>query len=449
MSDNNRNLNQNQLDAAGAANDWATTRVPMDKRRSTLNISVVMVTFAISMSGLFGGAALTGGLSASQALWAIFVGNCILVLYAGLAGAIGAREGLGTYVLLRHSFGKSGSTLVSIIFAITLVGWYAWQCGFFGLTINAMFPDAGFITHPVVAGIWGGVLMMLTAYFGMKGLSAVSWFAGPLILFAAIFGIFASISRVGGWAAVSVLPTDGPIDFATGVTMVVGGFAVGAVIQSDISRYAKGPFVSVGATAMGFMFAHGAVLFGGFIMALAVGTGDMAVAMLTILGVWSLIVLIAAQWTTNDNNLYSSSLAFSNFIKVPKKKIVLVLGTIATIIGAMGIGAYFASWLVMLGVSIPPVAGIMIADYYVINKASYKTPDGYRYGGASITAYSAWIIATVLGFIITAGIQSLTALIIGFVAYVILENLFRKMGWTRHLGKSHVLQPDGSTVVEA
>ena len=447
MSENNKNLNQH--DAAGAANDWATTRVPMDKRRSTLNMSVVMVTFAISMSGLFGGAALTAGLTATQAIWAIFIGNCILVLYAGMAGAIGAREGLGTYMLLRHSFGRSGSTLVSVIFAITLVGWYAWQCGFFGLTINAMFPDAGFITHPVVAGIWGGVLMMLTAYFGMKGLSAVSWVAGPLILGAAIIGIFVSISRVGGWQAVTALPSEGPIDFATGVTMVVGGFAVGAVIQSDLSRYAKGPGVSVGATAMGFMFAHGAVLFGGFIMALAVGTGDMAVAMLAILGAWSLLVLIVAQWTTNDNNLYSSSLGLSNVVKFPKKNIVLVLGTVATIIGAMGIGEHFASWLILLGVSIPPVAGIMVADYYVINKASYKTPDGFRYGGVSIPAYVSWIIASVLGFIITAGIQSINSLIIGFVVYLVLETLFRKNGWNRHLGKNHILQPDGNTVVEA
>jgi len=440
---------ETKQDRYGAANDFATTRVPMNKRRSSLNMSIVMITFAISMSGLFGGAALSQGLTVGQALLAIFVGNCILVFYAGFAGAIGAREGLGTYMLMRHSFGRSGSTLISVIFAITLVGWYAWQCGFFGLTIHAMFPQAGLVTHPVVAGIWGGVLMMLTAYFGMKGLSVVSWVAGPLILLAAVIGIVVSISRIGGWEIALSLPSVGPIDFATGVTMVVGGFAVGAVIQPDISRYSKGPLVSVSATAAGFMFAHGAVLFGGFIMAIAIGTTDMAVAMLAILGGWSLIVLIVAQWTTNDNNLYSSSLGLSNVIKLPKKKIVLIVGTIATIIGAMGLGPLFAGWLVMLGVSIPPVAGIMIADYYILKKMDYKTEVGYRYGGIGLPAYISWVVATVLGFAINIGIQSLNALIIGFVSYLVLSIVFQKAGWKAYVGKGHILQEDGNTVVEA
>lgn len=67
----------------------------------------------------------------------------------------------------------------------------------------------------------------------------------------------------------------------------------------------------------------------------------MAVALLNILGSWSLLLLILAQWTTNDNNLYYSSLAA--VVAVPKwkkKYVVITFGIIATVAGALGIVNY-------------------------------------------------------------------------------------------------------------
>ena len=81
-------------------------------------------------------------------------------------GAAGAREGVGTAMLSRHAFGRKGSMIVGGVLAFTHVGWYSVQVGFFGQTIYAMFPNGGFITSVPVAALWGGILMMLTAYYG-------------------------------------------------------------------------------------------------------------------------------------------------------------------------------------------------------------------------------------------------------------------------------------------
>jgi cytosine permease len=176
------------------------------------------------------------------------------------------------------------------------------------------------------------------------------------------------------------------------------------------------------------MIAHTFVILAGYLTALTTGQGDLPAAMIKLgLGLPALIVLICAQWTTNDNNLYSSSLAFSNVIKVKKSKIVLVCGVLATIAGVAGVADYFTNWLVLLGVSIPPVAGIIIADYFIIKKGSYSFDKDTEYGDISKPAFITWIISTIIGFAVKWGIQCINSLVAGFVIYLLLMYIFKAM----------------------
>ncbi|MEA4853087.1 MAG: cytosine permease [Christensenella sp.] len=430
-----------------AANDYSTAPVPLNKRKSTVNVSFVLIAFCISMVGLYTGATLTGGLSVTDAIITAIVGNVILVVYAGLTGMIGAKTGLGTYVLLRRSFGRAGSAIVSVIFTFTLVGWYAYQCGFFGDTIYAMFPNAGFITMPVVAGIWGGALMMLTAYFGFKGLGILSMVAAPLILLISLIGIIIAVGNAGGWEAVSKVTTEGDLTVSAGIVMVVGAFAVGGVIQSDITRYSKGPGKSMVATMIGYLFAHSFVIIAGYMLCTLSGFPDMAMALLAVIGIPSLMVLILAQWTTNDNNLYSSSLALNSiFSKVKKKHIVLIMGIAGTIIGAFGIGYMLAGWLTFLGTAIPPVGGILIADFYIVRKRNYPFGKQARYGLLSIPAIVSWIVAAICGFAITWGIACINSLVIGLVLYIVLEAIFEKAKIKKYIGPMYKETETGDPV---
>ena len=241
-------------------------------------------------------------------------------------------------------------------------------------------------------------------------------------------GIIKAVNLTGGWDALFALRPEGPINYGAAAVLIVGAFAVGGAIQADITRYSKNAGQSLIATAIGYMIAHTFVIIAGYLTCLTTGTGDLPAAMIQLgLGIPALIVLIAAQWTTNDNNLYSSSLAFSNVVKVKKSKIVLVCGIIATIAGVFGLADYFVNWLTILGVGVPPVAGIIIADYFVINKSKYSFDKDTEYGDISRPAFIAWIIASIIGFSVKWGIQCISSLVAGFVLYLVLVYIFKAM----------------------
>jgi len=70
--------------------------------------------------------------------------------------------------------------IVAAALVLTMLGWFSVQVGFFGLTVHIMFPNGGFVTSIRFAAFWGGILMMLTAYYGYKGLSILSKIAYQL-----------------------------------------------------------------------------------------------------------------------------------------------------------------------------------------------------------------------------------------------------------------------------
>ena len=162
-----------------AENDNATCRVPDSERKGFLSVAFVAAGYCICMSGLYTGTAIAFGMSLKDAVIAVLVGNAVLSIYGGAVGAAGAKEGVASAMLARHSFGREGSKVIGILLAVVMLGWYAVQVGFFGSTMSALFPGGGILTSQYVAAAWGGILMMLTAYFGYKGLNLLSYVAVP------------------------------------------------------------------------------------------------------------------------------------------------------------------------------------------------------------------------------------------------------------------------------
>ncbi|MCI9355004.1 MAG: cytosine permease [Firmicutes bacterium] len=425
----------------GKMNDYATTRVPENAKMSTYSVTMVIIGLIIALSALYTGAAFAQGLSLKEMLIADFCGNLILCFYAGFMGVIGAREGMSVTMIARHSFGKAGSGLISVIVAVSLGGWYAYQCGFFGNTIFAMFPKAGIITEPVIAGIWGGIMMMLTAYVGSKGLEKLSSFAAPLIFVMSLIGMYIAIRNVGSWQDIAQLSEtlkqngSGTMTISTAIVSVVGAFATGGIIQPDVTRFSKTAKQSLVAAVAGFIVVQFIVILAGYVICVSCANSDIAAAMLQILGIWSLLILIFAQWTTNDNNLYSSSLAVcALFPNLKKKKVVIIIGFIAIAVGATGIVNHFVTFLNILGILVPPVGGIIIADYFVCKKMSYQFGQGTKYGFLSITAVITWIISCIIGYFVSFGVACINSMVIAFVTYLVLEMLFKNSPNKKYIG---------------
>lgn len=414
-----------------AQHDNATERVPENQKKGFFDVAIVAAGFCIAMSGLFTGASIAVGLNLKQAIIASFIGNTILSIYGGAVGAAGAKEGVATPMLARPGFGRQGSKVVSLVLALSMLGWFSVQVGFFGDTINAMFPNGGFLTTKYVAAFWGGILMLLTAYYGYKGISLLSKIAVPLIVITATIGMIVAVKQVGGWNVVASMKPEQSMGLGAGIVMVVGSFAGGASAQADITRYAKSTKVAWLGTIFGYMVANVFIIMAGFVTTVATGIGDLPSAMLQLgLGIPALLVLIGAQWTTNDNNLYTSSLGLANIINVDRSKIVLVSGVIATLVGVAGLSNYFADWLVLLGIGVPPMAGIILADYFFISNQKYEYGKGSEYCQWNINAFISWGVACLVGYFVNWGIASLNSLIVGMVVYIILMkvNKDKKIG---------------------
>src|SRR5690625_7956567 len=93
-----------------------------------------------------------------------------------------------------------------------------------------MFPYQWF-AEPKVAMVWGGILMMLTAFIGYKGLAALSMIAVPLVTILSVWGLIQAVNYLGDWNALfASSPSGDPITLFAGITIFVGNAAAGAVV---------------------------------------------------------------------------------------------------------------------------------------------------------------------------------------------------------------------------
>ncbi|ADK82748.1 purine-cytosine permease family protein [Sediminispirochaeta smaragdinae] len=413
--------------------DYPTEPVPKEKRRSLLNLSFVTAGLAVAMSTLYTGASLANLLTFRDAVWAIILGSLFLLFMAGIMGGIGADTGVPFSVLSRHAFGRSGSKIVGLVWAVSLTGWYAYQTGFFGQTMHIMFPNVYLCSIPV-ATVWGGLLMMTTAIVGYKGLSFLSTIASPLILIICLWGSTKAFREIGFEAIVNSAPSE-PASLGTGITIVIGGWIVGSIMQPDVSRYVKTKLHNWIASALA-MFVFALANFAGMVMVKAAGSDTIMAAMVGLgMGLASLLMVILAQWTSNDNNLYSASLGISNIREIPKYKISLILGIIATAIAFLDITDFFVPFLVFLGVFIPPIGGVIVVDYYFLGKRK-------KYQFSSDTRYRKWNLAAVLTVVIsgiiakqlTFGVAAINSFVIGGILYFLAMRLASKMNIDTYRG---------------
>ncbi|EFL91135.1 putative permease, partial [Candidatus Regiella insecticola LSR1] len=131
-------------------------------------------------------------------------------------------------------------------------------------------------------------------------------------------------------------------------------------------------------------------------------------------------------------NLYSSSLALANSIECVAGKrlnhvgLIFGLGIAGTILSIAGILDNFLNFLILMGVVFPPVAGVILVDYYIL-RTSRKLLDTTRDKEILPTkkltpsigwpAIISWVAGSVVGLVIEWGIPSLNALLVASVIY--------------------------------
>ncbi|MCD8115525.1 MAG: cytosine permease [Oscillospiraceae bacterium] len=359
--------------------DYETTPVPEEKRYRWFSQGMIWAGSAFCLAAFSVGGMLAASMSFGSLLTAILLGCVIVTVIASLFGVIGAHTHLASAFTARFALGIGGSKVFGLIVALSLFGWFGYQCSYFASSTIATLQLFGFSGGSTV--MWtviGGVAMMITAVVGIKGIKWLSNIGVPLLFLLVVIAAVITLVRVDfSVLAEASAASAGGMTIPAAITIIVGSFIAGACSVPDITRFSKKKSDAVAGSIVGYLISFAAILLLGAMFYYAYSTSDLCTIFIQYcgLGVFAAFVLIISTWTTNDNNLYSSVLGITNAlgdkVKVPRWLLTIIVGLVSTALGALGIVDYFLGFLNLLGVFIPPVAAVIIADFYLYNKEEY------------------------------------------------------------------------------
>ena len=352
--------------------------VQTSQRQSWLSIAAVWAGGMICVPCLMIGGVLSGGgLSLAEIVISILIGYGLICVYMIFIGMQACDTGLPVAVMASGALGEKGARyVISTLIAIACIGWFGIQsatCGQAFATMIApllgMEATTGFVA--VCSIIWG-VIMLATACAGFKGLKWLNYIAVPLLVIVCLYGLIAGIVKNDGGAAIAAYAPETSSGLVFGISMVVASFALGGVISADYCRFAKSRADVVKSSIVGVMPAGLFMLLSGALMSIVTGQYDIS-AILVSLGVpvLGLIALVLATWTTNVTNAYSGGLALSNLLGFDESKFKIttgISGAIGTLLAAFGLLNAFQGFLSLMSALIPPLAGVVIAAYWIVGK---------------------------------------------------------------------------------
>jgi len=391
------------------------------------------------------------GMSAGQAALTVLLGNVVVLIPLLLIGHAGARHGVPYAVLARASFGTIGARLPALMRALVACGWYGiqtWIGGMALLTLLGVFLATDLRGAPLpLLGIGLGQLLAFAAFWSIqlffvrKGLITIrrleTWTAPLKILVCAAL-VWWAIDRAGGvgpiFAAPSAFVPGGAregqfwIVFWPALTAMIGYWATLALNIPDFTRFARSQKDQMIGQTLGLPPMMGLIALASVITTSATiviygrAIWDPVELAGTLAGPFVLLGLIVITIDTVScniaANLVSSAYDFSSLW--PAKISYRTGGMITAAIGILIMpwkliattDGYIFTWLAGYSALLGPIAGILIADYWLIRRTRLDVDALYRAGGAysyrrgwnpaALAAFAAGVLPNLPGFLKTA-----------------------------------------------
>lgn len=413
-------MDKNAKKSSSVDLDYSLEAVPQDssERKGFWGLFVVMLGFTFFSASMSVGANMANGLNFSDFVKAIMIGGIILSVYTGLLAYVGSATGLSMDLLARRSFGSIGSYLPSALISFTQIGWFGVGAAMFAYPVSELTG-----LNPWIFIIIVGALMTTSAYFGMKGLTIVSFISVPLITILGVYSMTLAISSGGGLIAMFD-KSQGNMTLFAAVGMVVGSFISGGTATPNFVRFSKTKKIAVVTTVIAFFLGNSLMFLFGAVGGAFTGKEDIFYVMIAQgLTIPAILVLGANIWTTNDNALYSSALGLSNITKIRKKPMTLAAGAIGTLL-AVWLYNNFVSWLSLLNATLPPVGAILVMDYF-LHKENYKS-DSEPVCKINPAAIVGVVAGALTANFLKWGIASVNAMVVAIVCYLIGEAIRTK-----------------------
>jgi NCS1 family nucleobase:cation symporter-1 len=367
----------------------------------------------------------------------ILLGNLIVLLPMVAIAHAGTRYGIPFPVLARASFGTRGAHVPALLRAVVACGWFGIQTWIGGQAIHTMLKTALPAWERVPGAVWIAFAAfwawnMWIAVRGSDSIKHLEAWAAPFLLIAGCALLAWAAWRAGGLGPILARPsrfqTSGDFFafFLPALTAMVGFWATLALNIPDLSRFARdqraqalGQLLGLPTTMVLFSFI-GVAVTSASVLVFGQAIWD-PVALLSRLGnplvvLVSLFAVLVATLTTNvAANVVAPANGFANLWPA---RITFAVGSLLT--GAIGVaimpwrllrdfGTYIFGWLVGYSGFLGPIAGIFIADYWVVRKARLSLPDLYsadgiygRWNWKALVALGAGVAAALVGLVVPA-----------------------------------------------
>jgi NCS1 family nucleobase:cation symporter-1 len=413
--------------------DLAPTRVAQ-RTWGTYHIASLWIGLAVCIPTYMLAASLVGGgMDWRQAIVTIMLGNLIVCVPMVLIAHAGTRYGIPFPVLARASFGIRGSNVPALLRAVVGCGWFGIQTWIGGQAIYTMLKVALPQFEPPFAMALGFlVFWAMNMYIVVKGsdsIKALEAYAAPFLILSGLALLGWAMSRAGGLGPILARPsrfaTTGEFMafFIPSLTAMVGFWATLALNIPDLSRFARsqraqvwGQFLGLPTTMTLFAFIGVAVtsasdvIFGEPIWdpVQLLSRFDSPVLVLV-----SLFALLIATLTTNvAANVVAPANGFANLWP---SRIDFARGGIIT--GVIGIAIMpwrllenadrYIGWLIAYSAFLGPIAGIFVADYWIVRRSQLWLPDLYRADGIygrwnprALVALATGIVLALIGLVV-------------------------------------------------
>jgi putative hydroxymethylpyrimidine transporter CytX len=370
--------------------------IPRGERHLTgVDLAVLWGDLSVGVLVLYTGALLVTGMSLPAAVAAIAVGSVLGCLPLAAVAAAGARSGLPTMALLRPVLGTRGAHIPSVLNALQLVGWAAFEFWAIGRIANAVSLEVfGVDAYPA----WLAAAAVLCTGLAIAGPVAFvhRWlerFGIYVLVGAGAWLTFRAVTAgdlAGAWSATA----GGGLAFWVGVDLVIAMPVSWLPLVADYSRHARDPRSAFVGTYVGYVagnvwfYALGAVLVavaGASVSVLGIGEAMIALGG----GVIALLALLVGETDGAFANLYSTATSIRAVApSLPGRRLTVLIGLAAFGLAAAvgGSAETFELFLLTIGSVFVPLFGVWFAF-----EAAGGPPAGRRVEPGAIAAWVAGV----------------------------------------------------------
>jgi len=371
------------------------TPVPAERRAFTARDAFSLwFSLGIGLLVLQAGAFLVPGLSLGAALAAIVTGSVLGALLLAAAGVVGTDTGLSSMGALRLTLGARGAAVPTVLNAIQLAGWGAFE-------IIAM-RDAADALAKQTFGLSSAVAWTPMAWTLVFGVLA-TWLAivGPLSFvrrFLRAYGLWLLLAGAGwlSWrllaehdlAALFAKAGTGEMSFGAGVDLVIAMPLSWLPLIADYTRFGRSPGGMFKGSALGYLLANIWFMGLGAAYALASGGGDtlLLTALAASGGGIALFLIVIDETDNTFADIHSAAVSTATLVRIAPSNLALIFGALCTTIALFAPLAQYEGFLLLIGSVFAPLFGVLLTDHFVVRRrAATETK-----AGVSLPALLAW-----------------------------------------------------------